>query len=319
MMTTKRQRRAVSEPRHPISVVADRTGLSQHVIRAWERRYDVIEPARSEGGHRLYSEAEIERLGLLARLTGRGERIGELARLSTEELRAELERGAPEAARERRRSYPGPAPDRRVEAALRLITDYDSENLESLLRRAALDFSAPLLIDELLAPLLTRVGEAWRAGEMGPAQEHMASAAVLRTVGWLMEAHPPAAGSPVIVVATPAGHRHELGALMAAATALSEGWRVSYLAPDLPSADIAAAARRLGARAVALSLVYPEADPASAEEMRKLRTALPRRIRLVAGGRAAESYGDVLEEIGAVRLGDLAGLRETLRALAPAA
>ncbi|MDP2481382.1 MAG: MerR family transcriptional regulator [Candidatus Palauibacterales bacterium] len=308
------------EARHPISVVAERTGLSRHAIRAWERRYGLIEPDRSQGGHRLYSDAEIERLALLARLTERGERIGELAGLSTDELRVQLARsatagrGAPAGG-----SYPGPRPERRVAAAMRLVADYDAENLETLLRRAALDFPAPVLIEEVLAPLLTRVGEAWRAGEIGPGQEHMASAAVTRAVGWLMEALPPAAGAPVLVVATPTGHRHELGALLVAATAVSEGWRVSYMAPDLPAADIAAAAGRLGARAVAVSLVYPAADPATADEIRRLRETLPAATRLLAGGGASGSYADVLDEVGAGTPGDLAGLREILRTLAPAA
>ncbi len=311
---------AGGEARHPIAVVADRTGLSRHVIRAWERRYGVIEPDRSEGGHRLYSDAEIERLALLARLTGRGERIGELASLSTKQLRGELARSAPPVeAGGGGAAFTGPAPERRVAAALRLVSDYDAESLETLLRRAALDFPAPLLIGEVLAPLLEAVGEAWRAGEIGPGQEHMASAAVTRAVGWLMEAMPPAPGAPVLVVATPAGHRHELGALLVAATAVSEGWRVSYLAPDLPADDIASAAVRLGARAVAVSLVYPAADPGTADEIRRLREALPASMRLLAGGAAAGSYAEVLEEVGAQRPGDLTGLRTVLRTLAPAA
>lgn len=318
-MTTRGDSRG-GETRHPIAVVADRTGLSRHVIRAWERRYDAIEPDRSEGGHRLYSDAEIERLALLARLTERGERIGELASLSTEELREELARSGPAVAEGARADgYPGPAPERRVTAALRLVADYDAETLEALLRRAAVDFPAPVLIEEVLAPLLGRVGESWRAGEIGPGQEHMASAAVTRAVGWLMEAMPPAPGAPVLIVATPAGHRHELGALLVAATAVSEGWRVSYMAPDLPAADIAAAATRLGARAVAVSLVYPEADPATAGEIRALRDVLPASVQLMAGGGAVDSYADVLEEVRAERPGDLSGLRTYLRALAPAA
>src|SRR5512143_2420604 len=74
-------------PRHPIRVVAQRTGLSGHVLRAWERRYHVVEPTRSEGGQRLYSEADIERLLLLRRLTEAGGAISQLAHLPSSELR----------------------------------------------------------------------------------------------------------------------------------------------------------------------------------------------------------------------------------------
>ncbi len=306
------------EARHPISVVAARTGLSPHVLRAWERRYDVIEPTRSEGGHRLYTDAEITRLGLLARLTGSGERIGQIAGLSTAKLRKLVERGAAGERSAGRTALPGHSPERRVAAALKLASEYDAEGLEALLRRAVVDFPAPLLIERLLAPFLTKMGEAWQAGEMGPGQEHVASAAVARAVGWLLEALPPAPGAPGLVVGTLAGHRHELGAQMVAATAASEGWRVTYMAPDLPAEDIAAAATLTGATAVAVSLVYPEDDRATAAALRRLAKSLPRTTRLLVGGGATSSYAALLDEIGAETPGDLAGLRGHLRGLAPA-
>jgi DNA-binding transcriptional MerR regulator len=74
--------------RHPIQVVVRRTGLTADVLRAWEKRYGVIEPGRSEGGRRLYSDRDIERLRLLRRATGAGRRISQIAGLATEELAA---------------------------------------------------------------------------------------------------------------------------------------------------------------------------------------------------------------------------------------
>ena len=91
-----------------IQAVAERTGLTPHVIRAWERRYRAIEPERSAGKQRLYSEAEIERLAMLQPGGAqRGHSIGKIAALSTEELRAlvaESDRGRPRAAKSRRRT-----------------------------------------------------------------------------------------------------------------------------------------------------------------------------------------------------------------------
>src|SRR5918993_5916516 len=88
-------------PRHPISVVVERIGLSQHLLRVWERRHGAVEPTRGEGGHRLYSDADIARLRLLHAVTRAGRSIGQVARLSTDELSrmaeedaaARLERG----------------------------------------------------------------------------------------------------------------------------------------------------------------------------------------------------------------------------------
>jgi hypothetical protein len=82
-------------PRHSIAVVSRRTGLSQLVLRAWERRYHVVEPGRTESGRRRYSDLDIVRLGLLRRLTAADHRIGDVANLPLVELR-ELAEGLPE-------------------------------------------------------------------------------------------------------------------------------------------------------------------------------------------------------------------------------
>ena len=80
----------VAQPRYPIGEVARRTGLSPHVLRAWERRYGVVSPSRRTGGGRLYSSADILRLRLLRRLTGAGHPIGEIASLPSDTLLALL-------------------------------------------------------------------------------------------------------------------------------------------------------------------------------------------------------------------------------------
>ena len=73
-------------PRYPVRLVAVRTGLTPHVLRAWERRYGVVSPARTDGGQRLYSDLDIERLRLLRRLTDRGHAIRRIALLPIAEL-----------------------------------------------------------------------------------------------------------------------------------------------------------------------------------------------------------------------------------------
>ena len=90
---------------------------------------------------------------------------------------------------------------------------------------------------------------------------------------------------------------------------------MTYLGPDLPAEDIAEAAVRTRARGTALSVVYPPGDPAVGDELRRLRTALPKHVALVVGGAASSAYGAVLDEIGAVRLNDLAELRAQLQRL----
>ena len=111
---------------------------------------------------------------------------------------------------------------------------------------------------------------------------------------------------------TPQGQLHELGAVMAAALAAEQGWRAVYLGPSLPAAEIAGIASQNKARAVALSIVYPDDDPNLERELRDLRRFLPQNVAVLVGGRAAEHYGTEIGAIGAVLIKDLAQLQAEL-------
>jgi len=307
-----------TEKRHPIQVVARRTGLTADLLRAWEKRYGVVEPGRSEGGRRLYSDDDIERLRLLHRATRAGRRIGRVAELSTAELTAlvrEDEREEAEALRERR-SAGAAAAEPHLKVALDAMERLDARSLESALNRAMMMLSAPVLIEDVAAPLLERVGELWSEGQVRPAHEHMLSAVLTRVLGKLIESAGPPRLEAGIVVATPAGLTHEFGALFVAATAAGEGWQVTYLGADLPAADVAAAAREVDADVVALSIVYPPEAAEVRRELRDLRRQLPADKTLLVGGAAAGSYDELLAEMGAVVLTDMEGLRKQLRELA---
>jgi cobalamin-dependent methionine synthase I len=122
---------------------------------------------------------------------------------------------------------------------------------------------------------------------------------------------------PSIVIATLAGQRHELGALLCSAVAAEEGWRVVYLGADLPADEIAGAAAVRNASVVALSLVYPPREPRIARELKVVRSMLPE-VAILVGGQAASSYSSVLEEIGARHVAELSDLRAALSELRPA-
>jgi DNA-binding transcriptional MerR regulator/methylmalonyl-CoA mutase cobalamin-binding subunit len=302
-------------------VVTRRTGLSPDLLRAWERRYEVVTPSRSEGGRRLYSDTDIERLRLLYRATLAGRSIGQVAELPTEALAALVRQDAAADAELTARGSPardGDAPAAAADYladAVRAIERLDATALEATLRRATIALASITLLDGLVVPLLEDVGAHWREGTLRPVHEHLASMMVRRVLDGVVEGASPPLATASVVVATPSGQMHELGALLVAASAATEGWRVTYLGPDLPAEDIAECAVRTRARAVALSVVYPTGDPAVGDELRRLRSALPKRTALLVGGAATHSYSAVLNAIGAVQLDDLAGLRVVLRKL----
>lgn len=305
--------------RHSIGVIARRTGLKPDLIRAWERRYHAVEPSRTPTRRRFYSDADVERLLLLRRAVATGRGIGQIAHLANDELRAMIAReparsgpAAPEAAAP---AAPPPAEgnaEQYLDLCLAAARRLDIQDLEQQLARAMVALGRHHLLDKLLVPLLHRIGDLWQQGELRPVHEHMATAVVRSFLGSMRAAFHAASNGPLLLVTTPARQLHELGALIAAATAATDGWRVTYLGCDLPAEEIAAAAVQLGAKAVALSIVYPKDDALLNEELRHLRRLLPRTTEMIVGGRAAASYAAALDETGARRVESLRELREEL-------
>jgi DNA-binding transcriptional MerR regulator/methylmalonyl-CoA mutase cobalamin-binding subunit len=302
---------------HPIRTVSKRTGLSAHVIRAWEKRYSAIEPERTGTNRRLYSDADIERLQLLKLATEGGRGIGHVANLPDDQLRELVSQdGAPILTS----GSPGPedqdeACHYHFEKSMAAVLDLDSRLLEDRLLQASVILSPQKLIEGVVVPLMVRLGEMWQQGTIRPAHEHIASAIVRTVLGNMANAYSVSSAAPLIVVSTPAGQVHEFGALAAAATAASEGWRLSYLGPNLPAEDIAAAAIQRNAQAVALSVVYPSDDMHVHGEVLRLRKLLPAETALLMGGRASSAYEDTVNRAGAVHVGNLAEFRGHLRKL----
>ena len=305
---------ARQKPKHPIQVVARRTGLSPDVLRAWERRYGLVTPARSASGRRLYSDADIGRLELLREATQAGRSIGQLAGLPDDEIRQlvadDLSGVAPRAEGAGRLARPEPKQLRRD--ALEAVRCLDGIRLQQVLTGAGLALSPPELVEQVLVPLMRKIGMMWRGGELGIAHEHLASAVVRSTLAELARAGGTTAGAPTLVAATPARQMHELGALVVAAMAAADRWRVVYLGANVPGRDIAAAASQTGAKAVALSITYPLDDPLLPAELAALRADLAPDVPILAGGLGAPGYVDSLSRAGAMILGDLQSLRAIL-------
>jgi|SRR5687767_3318301 len=272
---------------HPIAVVADRTGLSQDVIRVWERRYGAVEPVRGKGGQRLYTDADIRRLDLLNRASDAGRSIGQIASLPTEALARMVEED--EAARGARSSSSVGAVDAAVviDTALTYTRSLASASLEDLLRRAASRLGTTAFVEHVAAPLLRKVGDEWHLGRLSPSQEHLTSSILQDILIGTMRGFSQTEGAPSVLVATPAGERHAIGAALVGAAAALHGWNVIYLGPDLPAADIATAAIATDVTMVAISIVYVDDRARVLGELRTLRELLPESIGLAVGGAGA--------------------------------
>lgn len=310
----------MKEGNHCIRVVANRTGLSQHVIRVWEKRYGAVTPERTDTNRRFYSEEEVERLSLMRLATAAGHSISLIAKLPSERLRALVAQSAPLAQVVAPRPNLGDRAGRFVASALAAVGEFNSTALEAALNRALVAFGNQGLLRKVVGPLARQIGELWREGNLTAAHEHFLSAALKVFLGRLTTQSALSAAAPRLVIATPPGQLHELGAAMACAEAANLGWRVIYLGANLPVAEIAGAAVQNDAVAVALSLVYPEDDPGLAAELVALRRLLPDSVKVMVGGRAADAYRGTLLQIGAAiteELDELGAWLDTRRRSSP--
>jgi MerR family transcriptional regulator, light-induced transcriptional regulator len=270
---------------HNIKAVSMRTGLSAHVIRAWEKRYAAVTPSRTEGGRRVYFENDVQRLALMGTLTQRGFAISQVAQLAVEELSLLVDpRGGGAVA------LAGHEVDIAADVAgwimqvLESIRKFDTDGLTTILDQALVQVGASGLLERLLIQLLQRLGELWAAGNLTASQEHFFSAALRDYLTLRVQGMATAASAPRVVVGTPMGQLHELGAVICAALARKSGWLVTYLGPGLPAEELVHACVANRCRALALSIIYPLDDPLLQADLLLLEKLLPAGIQLILGG-----------------------------------
>ena len=304
--------------KYPIKVVSQMTGLSVHVIRAWEKRYNVVEPDRTDTNRRLYSEEEIEKLKLLNDALHLGHHIGGIANLSLPELKKLIPKENNNLSDMKNGMVPVNSEilvEEILSDSMQAIRNYDAKKLESILLNASAKVTQPILIEELIIPLVYKVGDLWHSGEIRVANEHLASSVIRGFLYNLLDSYSLNDSAPVLVTATPRGQEHELGALIAGVVAASSGWKVIYLGSNLPAEEIGAVVSHLNAKVIALSIVYPNDDLHLKHELKKFKQLLPEGASIIVGGRAVNGYLDVLDEIRAIVVKDSRQLRLELEAI----
>lgn len=310
---------------HPIQVVTRRTGVSADVLRVWEKRYAVVTPVRSTSGRRLYSDADIERLRLLVEVTRTGRAIGQVAALPAEALVALLGEEAPAPHRPRRRGLADAAPaaapagEDFLEACIGAIGRSDAVALDFLLRRASVALSADDFLDAVVVPLVDHLRVRVLDGSLRRAHGHLAHAVLRRVLDHVVATATGPLASRDLVVGLLGGHAHELDALIVAAAAAADGWRVTYVGPGVPADDIAETLEHVGARVLALSVAAASGDRVIPRELRRLRALLPPGVELLVVAPAADVQRAAFAETGATPLVGVAMLRARLRVLRGAA
>ena len=288
---------------YPLNKVSKKTGLSSILIRAWEKRYGVVTPQRSESNRRLFTESDVEKLNLLKTATQNGHSIGNVAKLSIRELQDLVLREEKDQTYYFEKSVPDNYKikiQNQIENLLNAVNSLDSQKLSSRLNYLSIEFSNSVIIEEVIIPVLKKIGELWEEGEIRIVHEHFATSTIRNYLAKFINESLTPENRKTIVIVTPAEQFHELGAVISAAVAVSEGWRISYLGANLPAEEIAYAVNHLKASVVCLSLIYPNDDPDIEKELKKLKELIPQETKIMLGGRAMWNYRDILLDIDAV-------------------
>ena len=272
---------------YTIKEAALRTGLTEPVLRAWERRYGVVTPERTPGGYRVYDEAALRRLRAMRRLID----DGWSASAAAAAIVAGTEPAAGVASEGGADATAGDPAGVFVEQLVDAAEALDSQRIEVVLDEMFAAGTYERVAEEYVIPSLRALGDAWAAGRVAVAGEHVASNAVLRRLAASFQASGRGrdGGRPVLVGMAP-GARHELGGLIFATSLRRNGIPVVYLGADLPVDDWIAAVERTDARAVVIGAVMPADTSAARSVAAGLRAARPEVI--IAFGGAAAPHPD---------------------------
>lgn len=262
-----------------IGELSRRSGVSPELLRAWERRYGLLDPTRSQGGLRLYSLEDLERVRLMQHHLARGLAAAEAAALATEQ---------PSTASGSETLLAG-AKDQLAAALGEFDEPYAHAILDSLLATATVD----AVLTAVVVPYLHELGERWERGAASVAQEHFASAVLRGRLLGLARGWGRGLG-PRIVLACAPGEQHDLGLIAFGLALRARGWRIVYLGADTPLTSVADAAHASDAEFAVVSAVTPNPFREHRDELRKLA----RTQRLCLGGAGAvEAELDVDAEI----------------------
>ena len=290
----------------PIRTVATLTGVNAITLRAWERRYGLVQPVRTDSGHRLYTQAHIDTIHQVLALLDKGVAIGQMREALVVPT---VGRGHSDA------DAPWAGYRERMIAA---ISQFDENRLEDVYNELLALYPNEIATRRVLLPLLVELGLRWEKSEGSVAEEHFFGVFLRNKLGARFHHRSRRDTGPRLMAACLPGEQHEVGLLLFALAAHDLGFRQVLLGADMPLADLAYAARRAQADAIVLSgSIEPRAGLLDVELAKLVREACR---PVFVGGLTAVRHRDAIVAAGADPLGsDIAvGLRRIADALAPA-
>ena len=234
-----------------------RVGVSPELLRAWERRYELLQPLRTEGGFRLYTDDDAERVERMKRALGEGFSAAEAARRALTQDRP-MERALDGAAE-------------RLVAAARA---YDEATVHAILDEAFSGFSLEAVLRDLVLPVLREIGAEWERGALGVGQEHFVSNLVRARLLALARLWG-RGGGPLAILGCVPGEWHDMGLIAFGLVLRSHGWRILFLGADTPLATLRGAVETTDPRLVVVASMDSALLEAQSTELRRLGRSAP--------------------------------------------
>ena len=266
------------------------TGLTPHVIRAWERRHNLVKPERGENRYRLYSDEDVLLFRYLKGEIDNGHSIGELAELGREELLARSKMAALES------NHVDPPSDRLLSELLEAIQENDRVSFERKLNGAIAVIPFEEALQRFLLPLQERIGQLWHDGRIGTAQEHYATNQVKQKVFTAMNQLRVVDHGPKVVVSCPQDELHEIGAQIVAYLCTARGCRTHYLGANLPIDDLAQYCEQVRPSLTLLSLTIPMSQSETEALAKDLLNKVSPFSMVGVGGGGATPYAGIFEQ-----------------------
>lgn len=211
-----------------IGEVSRRTGVSPELLRAWELRYGLLEPSRTAGRFRLYSEADIDRIRKMRANLAEGLSASEAARVALAE----------------RSQVDSPDLDEAADDLARSLEGYDDVGAQTAFDRLLAGFSLDVVVRDVLVPYLHGVGERWKRGDLSVGQEHFISNVIRGRLLALSRGWDRGLG-PRAVLSSAEGDQHDLPVLLFGVVLRTHGWRITFLGADTPVASLAETVRAI--------------------------------------------------------------------------
>jgi DNA-binding transcriptional MerR regulator/methylmalonyl-CoA mutase cobalamin-binding subunit len=288
---TEPETRPVQQEYFPMRTVSAITGVNPITLRAWERRYGLIRPARTPKGHRLYSQKDIELVNRIVRVLDRGISIGQVSNSLGDSVVEDA------ASRQQEASPWHGYQERAIDAIVR----FDEIHLDTIYNQALALYPIDIVTERLLLPVLVTLGERWKNTEGSISEEHFFGAFMRNKLGARFHhRHKKADGKRLLVCCLP-GEHHEIGIMLFSLAAHDHGYRIVYLGSNMPLQELALTARRARCDGIVLSGSVPPQDGLLSHELPKLVRHAHCPVFL--GGTTSVHCSGAIERAGALPLG----------------